>query len=44
MVETEPSEHVADSSPREAKRTLLAVMTAALSERPSTPVGVPVRG
>ena len=36
----EPSEQVADSSPREAKENLFCVMTWALSDRSATPVDV----
>ena len=40
----EEEEHVDDSSPSAAIANLFLVMTAALLETPSTPVGVPVPG
>ena len=44
VVVGEPSEQTEDSSPMAANWALVRVNTAALSDRPSTPVAVPVTG
>ena len=44
VVEPDVSWHVLDSSPRAANMNLFWVMTAALLETSTTPVGIPVAG